>query len=136
MTATMTAAYQALQARFTLRPIRSARQRQAAEEALLPLAMRNEKDLSADERDYLDVLSNLIEKYDQEHHPMPRRKGTIPQRLAALMEFGGVTASDLRTILGLSQPQVSLILSGKRGLSKTSATRLAEHFKLSLDYFH
>jgi antitoxin component HigA of HigAB toxin-antitoxin module len=81
------------------------------------------------------VLSELIDAYDRANHPMPRRRGTAHQRLLALVESSHTTPSKLQKILALSQPQVSLILAGKRGLSKTSALRLARHFNLGTDYF-
>jgi antitoxin component HigA of HigAB toxin-antitoxin module len=38
-------------------------------------------------------------------------------------------------LLGISQPQASLILSGKRELSKANVKRLAAHFKLDAACF-
>lgn len=135
MPTTLTSRYQELQKRFPLRPIRSEAQRDDAQQAMESLAVRPEGSLSDDERDYLDVLSNLIEMYDRAHHPMPRRRGTPSARLGALLESSGTTPKALEKIVGLSQPQVSLILSGKRGISKACASKLASHFRVSGDFF-
>jgi len=127
--------YLALVMDFPLRPIRTAERRDAAQPVLDRLAVRGEDGLAPEELDYLDVLTDLVEAYDREHHPMPTRQGTPRERLAALMDFSETTPKRLESILGLSQTAVSLILAGKRGLSKKSIAKLAEHFRLSADYF-
>ncbi len=135
MIATLTTRYQELQEGFPLRPVRTPQDRDAAQRALELLAVRGENSLSVDERDYLDVLSSLIEAYDREYHPMPSHRGTPHQRLVALVEHSHTTPAKLQKVLGLSQPQVTLILSGKRSISKPSAVKLAKHFKLTADFF-
>src|SRR5262249_38713181 len=54
---------------FPLRPIRSERELDHAIEVIDELIAR--EDRSRAEDDYLDVLSDLVEKYESEHHPIP-----------------------------------------------------------------
>jgi HTH-type transcriptional regulator / antitoxin HigA len=91
-------------------------------------------DLTADQEDYLDVLSDLVEKYEQEHSPVRRRGSTPRERLAYLVDQAGMTASDLGRLLG-SRGLGSLVLRGRRQLSKTHIRILAEHFRLDAGYF-
>lgn len=64
--------------------------------------------------DDLELLSVLIEDYEQKHFPIDR-----PDPLAAIrfrMEQQGLTQNDLVPLLG-SRSRVSEVLAGKRGLS-------------------
>jgi plasmid maintenance system antidote protein VapI len=51
------------------------------------------------------------------------------------MEHSEITPTRLAKVLGCSQPLVSLILSGKRDLSKANAEKLARQFRLDVGYF-
>jgi HTH-type transcriptional regulator/antitoxin HigA len=134
-TATKASRYERLIRKFPLRPIRTPVERNAAEAVMAALAVRDEAALDQDEHDYLEVLIGLIESYDREHHSMPVRRGTPAARLRALMESSQTTPQALRQILGLSQPAVSLLLSGKRQLSKASIIKLSRHFRVDPSYF-
>ncbi len=60
-------AYLKLIRKFPLRPIRSEEVLDRAIAMVDALGSRI-KDLTADERDYLDVLADLVEKYETEHY--------------------------------------------------------------------
>jgi HTH-type transcriptional regulator/antitoxin HigA len=120
---------------FPLRPIRNATMYKAAQQVLDKLAVRDEKSLDQDEHDYLSVLVDLVEAYDKLHAPMPMRRGTPMERLKYVLHESETSQADLQRILGVSQAAVSMILAGKRGLSKSSIQRLAAHFKLNPGYF-
>jgi HTH-type transcriptional regulator/antitoxin HigA len=96
------------------------------------MAMAGHK-LTVDQDDYLAILSELILQYDREHD-QPRKRGTPQQRLKYLVEEAGMGASDLGRLLG-NRGMGSLLLTGKRGLSKAHIRKLAEHFGLRADYF-
>ena len=64
-------AYLKLIRRFPLRPIRSDADLDRAIAMVDALAARI-KDLTPDERDYLDVLADLVEKYETDAIPNPR----------------------------------------------------------------
>lgn len=73
------------------------------------------------EMDELEVLSVLVEKYEDERYPVD-----MPDPIAAIrfrMEQQGLTHADLEAYLG-SQARVSEVLNGKRALSKEMIRRL------------
>ncbi|MEX2172434.1 MAG: hypothetical protein WD851_24145 [Pirellulales bacterium] len=118
---------------FPLRPIRSKREYDAAAMVMEKLAVRGEDDLDADELDYLDVLTDLVETYDNEHYPRPR-DGSPLDRLTALLAEANLSTADLGRLLGNSG-LASQIVHGRRQLSKTHIRILSEHFKLDAGYF-
>ena len=118
---------------FPLRPIRTKREYAAAAKVMEKLAVRGEDDLNKDELDYLDVLTDLVEAYDDTHYPEPD-EGTPIDRLKALMQESGTSTADLGRLLGNSG-LASQILLGRRQLSKAHIRILSRHFKLDADYF-
>lgn len=120
---------------FPLRLIRDGAELEAAHAILRPLFLRDETDLSEGESDYLGALSLLAEEYEQSHVSFPRGVCSPHARLRHLMDSAGMIPADLMNLLEISQPQASLILSGKRELSKVNVKRLAVHFKLDAGYF-
>ena len=81
------------------------------------------------EVDKLEVLSLLIEKYEQEHYPID-----MPDPISAIkfrMEQQGLRQKDLIPYIG-SQPMVSAVLNGKRELSKEMIRQL--HKGLGIPY--
>jgi HTH-type transcriptional regulator/antitoxin HigA len=77
----------------------------------------------------LDVLSVLIEKYEDEHDPI-----LMPDPISAIkfrMEQQGLRQKDLEPFIG-SQSRVSAVLNGKRQLSKEMIRRL--HKGLGIPY--
>jgi HTH-type transcriptional regulator/antitoxin HigA len=92
----------------------------------------DKKGRSTAENRYLELLSVLIERYEQEHDPI-----VAPDPLEALKELmasNGMTQSALARLLG-SSGITSEILSGKRSLSKTHIRKLAQTFNVSTDLF-
>jgi HTH-type transcriptional regulator / antitoxin HigA len=61
--------YMELVRQFPLRPIRTKREYVAAAQVMDSLAIRGEDGLDQDELDYLEVLTNLVETYDQQYCP-------------------------------------------------------------------
>lgn len=120
---------------FPLRPIRNDAEYKAATSVMERLAIRGEKGLDRGERDYLDGLDEFISAYDKRALIDRPRRGTPRQRLRSLVEDTGMTPRDLEKILRCGHSLVSLVLSGKRELSKDNVRALAKHFKLSADYF-
>jgi HTH-type transcriptional regulator/antitoxin HigA len=84
---------------------------------------------SADQEQYLETLSILIEKYDRDH--LEEMEVSKPvDRLRRLLDNHGMNASDLGRILG-NRSLGAAILRGDRAVSKANAVKLAEHFKMS-----
>jgi len=125
--------YLALCREWPLRPIRSGSDYDLAVAVLQRLVVRGEEDLDAGERDYLEMLELAIERYDDEHYPIPSG-GTPLEHLQFLMEQNGMKTIDLGNLIG-NRGLASLIVNGKRELSKAHIRILAERFKVSAELF-
>ena len=79
----------------------------------------------------METVGILIEKYEEEHHPMPKASGI--DVLKYLMEEQGSKQTDLGDIG--SQGVVSEILHGKRELNVRQIKLLAEKFSVSPEVF-
>jgi HTH-type transcriptional regulator/antitoxin HigA len=91
-------------------------------------------DLAKGESDYLDALSTFIEAYDDKHFPIDPARIKPLDMLRLLMEQNEMTSADLGKLLG-SRSAASMILSGKRAMSKTHIRKLAARFKLDASAF-
>lgn len=121
--------------RFPLRTIQNDAELQAAHRMLRRLFLKNESQLSRAESDYLGALAMLVEDYERGRYSFPVAAVTPHQRLRHLVESARLTTTELMKLLDVSQPQVSLLLNGKRELSKANIKRLADHFRLDAGYF-
>lgn len=119
--------YQELIEQFPLRPLRSKAAHKRAMAAADQLAVRDEASLTADERDYLETLSLLIENYENTHDAIDLSSLRPADVLRHLMEGHGMTISELGKLIG-SKGNASEILAGKRDLSKSHMMTLAKHF--------
>lgn len=79
------------------------------------------------ESDELDVLADLVEAYENRHHPIGPGSGL--RALKHLMQANELTQKDLPEIG--SQGVVSEILTGKRALNVRHIRALAARFKVS-----
>ena len=75
----------------------------------------------------VDIVGDLIEDFESEHHPLPDVTGV--QALKFLIEQHGIKQCDLHEIG--SQGVVSEILSGKRELNIRQVRALSERFGVS-----
>lgn len=121
--------------RFPLRPIRSEGEYDQAVEVLGALVARADAGLTSGERDYADALGQFIGAYDDAHFPIQHELKTPLARLKYLMQEHGMSTTALGELLGSGQGQASLILHGRRELSKANIRTLAEHFKVSAALF-
>jgi HTH-type transcriptional regulator/antitoxin HigA len=126
-----TESYQALIARFPLRPIRDEATLEAASSLADELLRR--RDLTIEEADYLEVLSDQIERYEDAHHEIP--DASPAEVLRYLMEAREMTGAALATATGLPRSLISEVLNGTRGLSKARIATLAEFFGVPADSF-
>jgi HTH-type transcriptional regulator / antitoxin HigA len=118
---------------FPLRPIRSKRDLDRAMKIAGHLATYDEGTLPPGEQDYLDALTVFIEDY-QRRHPVDMPEVTPLAMLKHLMEQHGMNITELGRIIG-SQSNASLILSGKRAISKRVMGLLSEHFGVERGVF-
>lgn len=85
-------------------------------------------------QDEIDLLTLLIEKYDDEHNTFNE---TDPiTMLRSFMQDHHLKPQDLTGILGISKGYVSDILNYKKGLSKEVIRKLAEYFKVRQEAFN
>jgi HTH-type transcriptional regulator/antitoxin HigA len=111
-------------------PITSAAQNEHYIEVLYNLERRGR--LSAAEEKYAELLTVLIEAYEEEHYPI--RAASPVEVLVELMAANNLKQKDLAPLLG-SESVVSEVLSGKRELNKQHIARLSQRFKLSPSVF-
>src|SRR5438552_11200249 len=105
-------AYLELIKQFSLRPLRSERDLDQAIKIVDRLAVK--KSLERSERDYLDVLSDLIERYENEHHAIEPL--TDDEMLRFLIEQSRRSQIHLAQETGIANSTISAVLSGKRDL--------------------
>ena len=78
----------------------------------------------------LDVLSDLVERFEDKHYPIG-----FPSVTAAIefqMDQMGMTQGDLIPLLG-SSAKVSEVLSGKRPITMAMARALHRHLRIPAD---
>jgi HTH-type transcriptional regulator/antitoxin HigA len=122
--------YAKLLAKSLPKPIRTDTEHTRAVESLLALDERD--DLSPEEEALAEMLTLLIEDYEEKRHPLPR---VSPNRsLAALMEERGLKHKDIWPVLG-NKGATTEVLGGRRSISKSQAKRLAEFFHVPIDLF-
>ena len=113
------------------RPIRNDKECCQMEAVLLTFEDRT--DLSREEEELAELMAILIEKYEDEHHPV-EGLATPVERLKALMEDRNFSQADLSRVIG-SRSQASEILSGTRSISKTQAKAIGAHLRVPVDLF-
>lgn len=85
--------------------------------------------LDPGERNYLDVLSDLVEKSEAEHQPLPAV--TESEMLRHPIEARDVTQAQVAAETGIAESTISAILSGNRGPGRDHVAALARFFKVS-----
>jgi len=116
---------------FPLRPLRREADLQEANRVALALvAALPEDELDQGARDYLDALTVLIQDAERDMLQALTRRVTPVELLKHLMAERVMSISDLGRVIG-SQPAASLILGGKRAISKPVLRKLADFFGLS-----
>lgn len=80
----------------------------------------------------LELLVTLIEKFEDEHYPLPKRDSH--SMLLHLMEAQNIKEEDLVGILG-SHGNVSEVVNGKINIGKEQAKALGEFFHVSPELF-
>jgi len=124
--------YLKLVRRFPLRPIRNEADYDRAIDILRDLIGRaDHPGLTTGESDYADVLGRLTGEYDQRYSSILKQKSSPLEILRYLVEENGMNTTSLGKLLGSGAGQASLILNGKRELSKANIRTLADHFKVS-----
>jgi HTH-type transcriptional regulator/antitoxin HigA len=124
--------YLELVRRFPLVPIRNDAHLKQAVRMIDELSIIDEEKLSMGQSDYLMVLSDLVERFEDAHDPFEAAFDDGIDALRYLLEQHQMTASDLGRLLGNRQHGAA-ILRRARQLSKANVLKLASHFNVSTD---
>lgn len=111
---------------MNIKPIRSPEDLTAA---LLRMEQLWGAEIDSPEGDELEILALLIEKYEEQHFPMPTSDPI--EAIKFRMDQQGLTPRDLEPFIGTSG-RVSEVLNRKRKLSLAMIKRL--HDGLSIPY--
>lgn len=125
------ASYLRLIRRFPLRPIQSEAELDRATAVMNELLDRGELDPAED--DYLDVLSDLVERYEEKAHPIP--DVSEGEMLAFLIEQKDVKQVDVARGAGLAESTLSEVRAGKRRLTRGQVEKLARYFRVGPEVF-
>jgi HTH-type transcriptional regulator/antitoxin HigA len=113
--------------RFPLRHLRSDADLDEATKVIHSLI--DLESLSKAEQDYLDVLSDLVEAYEDKTIPIAEPDDAEMLRL--LIEAKEVTQAEVAKRTRIAESTISEVLSGKRKLNRTQIGKLARYFKIA-----
>jgi HTH-type transcriptional regulator/antitoxin HigA len=99
----------------------------AAAQEMIDRLLEEELDEGAEE--YLDVLTDLVEGYEEEHIPIP--DASEADVLRELMRANGLTQPKLAKAVRIAQSTISAVLNGTRSLTKGQVVKLAKFFGVS-----
>src|SRR5437660_11500940 len=114
-----------------LRPLRSEADLDEAMTILDALVVKDA--LSAAEADYLAVLSDLVEQYEAEAHPIP--PASDAELLQHLLEAQSVTPREVAQATGMDVATLAAVLAGTRHLTREQIGQLARYFQVSPSVF-
>ncbi len=114
---------------FPLCPIRTDAENDEAIEVLAKLA--EHEPLETAERDYFDVLVDLVTKYEAGQYPIPSVSGAAMVR--HLIEAREKTQAEVSAATGIAESSLSEMLAGKRKMSTKHVKALARFFGVSTD---
>jgi len=112
---------------FPLRPIHSEIELDRAIAVIDALIDRS--NLDAGEEDYLDVLSDLVHRYEAEHDPIA--PVTDSEMIRFLLDSNDITQATLAQQSEISESTISEILAGKRKLSRRHIAEFSRVFGVS-----
>lgn len=122
--------YFALVKRFPLTRIRD-RDHFAEARTVLDGLLRQSLDAGGEA--YLDVLTDLVERYEAAHVPIP--DAPVSDVLRELIDANDLSQQKLAEATGIAQSTISAILSGKRAPTPAQMTALGRHFGLPAAVF-
>src|SRR5260370_15176481 len=116
---------------MSLGMIRTEEENEACTELLYELDRRSSK-LTPAEKELADLLTLLIEDFEDRHYQLPQAKPL--EVLQFLMDQHGLLQNDLADVFG-TPSIVSEVLSGTRDLNKDHIKRLSRRFHVSPELF-
>jgi HTH-type transcriptional regulator / antitoxin HigA len=130
-TLTVSPEYGALLKKVPPKVIRTEKENEAYTKILYDLDRRS-KQLTAAEKELAELLTLLIEDFEEKRYRLPRAKPLDVLRF--LMEQHNLLQKDLADVFG-TRSIVSEVLSGKRELNKEHIARLSARFHVSPEVF-
>jgi HTH-type transcriptional regulator/antitoxin HigA len=130
-TLTVSPEYDALLRKIPPKVIRTQKENDAYTEILYDLDRRS-KTLTPAEKELAELLTLLIEDFEEKRYQLPRAKPL--EVLRFLMDQHGLKQKDLVDVFG-TPSIVSEVMSGKRELNKDHIKRLSERFQVSPELF-
>jgi HTH-type transcriptional regulator/antitoxin HigA len=130
-TLTVSPEYGALLKKVPPKVIRTEKENEAYTEILYDLDRRSKR-LTAAEKELAELLTLLIEDFEEKRYRLPRAKPLDVLRF--LMEQHNLQQKDLVDVFG-TRSIVSEVLSGKRNLNKDHIERLSARFHVSPEVF-
>ena len=118
--------------RFPLLVIRSEEEYDRATTVAQDLMGRD--DLDEDQSRYLDTIIALISAYESKEYDLDQDAISPLDALKTLLDANDMGTADLGRLIG-SQSYASMILAGKRQISKDNARKLAGRFKVDAGLF-
>jgi HTH-type transcriptional regulator/antitoxin HigA len=119
-------AYFDLVKQFPLTHLRDDEHLKAAQEILDRLL---QEEMEEGSREYRDVLTDLIEAYEEKHIVLP--DASAADVLRELMRSNGLSQTKLAKSAGITPSTLSSVLNGSRSLTKEQAVKLAKLFNVS-----
>ncbi len=86
-----------------------------------------------EEDDYLDVLSDLVEKYESATMAEPPMSDGL--MLEALLDARGLSQARVARDTGIAESTISAVLHGNRELTRAQVAKLVAFFKIPADTF-
>lgn len=123
--------YGALLRKFPPKVIHTEKENETYTEILYDLDRRS-KALTRAEKELAELLTLLIEDFEEKQYKLPRAKPRDALRF--LMDQHGLKQKDLMGVFG-TPSIVSEVLSGRRELNKDHIKRLSERFHVSPELF-
>jgi HTH-type transcriptional regulator/antitoxin HigA len=96
-------------------------------------ALIDRPSLGAPERDYLDVLSDLVEAYEEKRYPIA--KVSDARLLRHLLEARTVSQTEVAKATSITNSTLSAVLQGTRQLTRQHIGLLAKYFHVEADAF-
>ncbi len=123
--------YMELIRQFPLRPIRT--DLELGEAAAVMDLLLDQQSLDQDEEDYLEVLSDQVERYEAEHVEIKPVSDSV--MLRHLIEAKGVTQTEVAAGAGIAESTISAVLAGRRKLTRLHIGKLAKYFHVEPTLF-
>jgi HTH-type transcriptional regulator/antitoxin HigA len=117
--------YASLMALHLIRPIHDQVDAENAAEMIDLLAGHK---LNAEQADYLDLLSDLYEKWESAQFPINRARGA--ELLRRVLAERGEKAADLAKFLGIDVSLAYRLMRGERQLTAVQIRKLADRYGL------